>query len=146
MPDRKPDHPAHLLLGKAVWATDLHGVGTVTPEGGKDGPSAQERLDQHGFFRIPVGGARNEITEGITEGRITEGGVGVLGILLQAADAQRYVRPRAAGEEPDQAAHASASGDENDVPGTDRSEHVLGIGRGPVRFDVLVQPGRKRRL
>jgi len=93
---------------------DLHGVGPVTPEGGENGPSAQERLDQHGFFRISM--EARAIT--MTEGGMTEGRVGVLGVLLQAADAERNVCPRAAGEEPDKTAHAGASGDENDIPGS----------------------------
>lgn len=39
--------------------------------------------------------------------------------------------PRAAGEEPDKAAHAGASGNESDIPSADRrSEQMLRIGRG----------------
>lgn len=86
MPHRKSDHPVHLLLGEATWTADLHGVGTVTPERGEDGPSAEERLDQDRFFRVSVGGARHQIAQS---------GVGV--VLLQAAEAERYVRPRATG-------------------------------------------------
>jgi hypothetical protein len=70
---------------------------------------------------------------------MTERRVGVPSVLLQAADAERNVCPRAAGEEPDKTAHAGAPGDENDIPGTDRrSEHVLRIGRGgAVRFSTF---------
>jgi len=104
------------------------------PEGGKDGPSAQERLDQHGFFRISYGGrARSESRRAGSAFRVysskrpKESATCVHG-LPERNLIKRLMRVRPA---------TRATSPARIV---DPSKCLGSVAGGAVRFDVLVQP------